>query len=248
MRPFIPMEPKRDIREGAFASVYEFMANPNWIVKELSQVYDDSYQSWLVCHDLDPNIPLPDMTIERFRQEVVHDKQIIDNNQSNFKRFLPPFYLVYGQDSHNSEKGYIVMKRIHGQELISFNEINEVQVKQLEELLLSAFDFYEESKAQEPESDKTHGYFPDVIETIADRPGDAVLNNIMFGNLDDDPDQQTNQIYMIDSYPLRIIWSDQSIFFNKLTAAISNFEDRYGVKFSQELHYRLNKYGLKNNL
>lgn len=234
--PFNELQEKRDIVEGAFSTIHELQNNPNWVIKEMSQVLDNSYETHLMLQRRNRAGEPPKMTIERFESEVARHREIIMNNESNVKQLIPENYLIYGKGEGGHERGFIVMRKVIGTEITELEKVTEEQIQLIEQTLIESFKFFDNSSHTSP-SGKVVRYFPDLIQTPEQEDDSYKLHNIIIGHQSYDNKKQNDQAYIIDNYPLRTIWEDRApTFFYKLKEAINDFESTHQSTFSEELH------------
>lgn len=236
--PFTPdIQDKPNVTEGAFALIKEFTNNPKWIVKEFDQVFDDEYRLWLQMQERNPATPTPDMTYERFKQEILRHKRIIDTD-THLKPFMPESHLVYGTDSTGKEKGFIVMEKVTGNDLEKIDTSSPEQQLQLESLINACFDFYEDNRGPSRSGDTTFGYFPDIIQSPLRKDDTYRLHNIMYGTLPQE-DPSNKRMLLVDSYPLYGVYGDDNKLFERMNSALDTFERENNIQFSSDLRVRI---------
>lgn len=237
--PFTPdIQDKTDVKEGAFAIVKEFANNPDWIVKEFDQVLDEDFKVWLYMQERNPTATAPDMTFERFQNEVLRHKRILDAD-THLTPFIPESSLVYGTDSVGKEKGFIVMRKVTGEDLENVAVLDSEQQAQLESLINACFDFYEENRKLSAHGETTFGYFLDIIQSPLRDDDTYCLHNIMYGTLPGESEEQKRML-LVDSYPLYGVYGgDKDNFFELLSDALDTFEHEHGIRFSESLRERI---------
>lgn len=225
--------------EGGFAVLKEFENKPEWLIKEMEAVFDEIHERWIQQFfredGLSPEGPeIPPMTFERFRNEVSRHKKILDSTTTDINNFVPKNYLYYGTNDYGNERGFIVIQRVVGEDLINVAHVSPEMNQSFEQFLLAAFDFYEEQK------NMGIGYFPDIVSLPEeDSAKPHFIHNIMFGKINDGPEN----IYLVDTYPLMRIWDDEDKFFDNLKRALEDYYRKAGVKPNPEVKERLKKYG-----
>ncbi len=220
----IPTDIKYKPEEGAFAQIKEFKNNPNLIIKEIHEVLDETYFET----DLDQGL-----SFDRFNSSVGFAKKILESTHTELKNYIPEVLLVYGQNEHEKEVGYIVMERIDGIDISRINRISPEIQESFEKVILACFEFYEEQKS------KGRGYFPDLC-TDTPESGVYEIHNLMYGTK---PNESNKQVYMVDTYPIEFVSSDESGFFDEVKRALEKFYDNHNISPSIAIRKMLIKYG-----
>ena len=132
--PFrVDMVDKPGVTEGAFSAVKEFLGDPRWIVKENDNVMDHEYMEWLGKFGRDPEkagMP-PNLTVERFKEEMKGADTMLKKFGGELYDFIPEHHFVYGANPDGRRKGFVVMKKVIGEDVIKMDKVPEELVLQL---------------------------------------------------------------------------------------------------------------------
>lgn len=211
---------KNDTIKGAFAKVKEFADDPRWIVKEVNNLDPDYYGTQTKVQ----------INFETFRDQVGKSHDLLAKSGTHLKDFIPQNFLVYGKNEEGEEKGFIVMRKIEGTELIKINKLTTEQLRQLDDLINASLDFYLETRKDlhlGPGFDYEIGYLPDLVSTkIGEADVPNYLTNIMIGK---EPGETEEKVYFTDTYPLGPIYGGaQDKYWQLLDETLKNTETKFG--------------------
>lgn len=228
------LEDKVSVTLGVFSDIKEFKDDDRWIVKEYAYVTGSDMTEWVKKRKTDPNNAAepPEMNVQIFTDGVKRSDELIEKFGQGLKRFIPEHQLIFGTNDKGEKRGFLVMKKVNGEDLEKMKAVPDELVGQLEEIIKASVEFYENSFA-EPIS---RGYFPDLMPIQAD--DNARFGNLMWGEL-----ELKQGLYLIDTYPLRRYGDPKSLAVI-MEVMMQIFELEKGVKFSDGFIKRMTQ-GIK---
>lgn len=216
------MEEKNDVIPGKFSEVKSFLNDKKWLVKEYSGVNDFAEHFWKFRNEKgEADVPRPELTWDRFQAEMIKHRNLLRKfGSEKLLGFVPANNLVFGNNDAGEKTGFIVMRRVSGEEIDNMAEVPNEMVSQLEELVAESVLMYKRSL----EDPIYQGYFPDLMPPREDK-------NIRFGNLIWGEIDGKQQLYWVDTYPLRQYENPKELAAD-LEIMMTKFEEEKGVKFS----------------
>ena len=214
---------KAGVTERAFSTVKEFQGDPRWIVKENDNVMDHEYMEWLGKYERDrekAGMP-PKLSLERFKEEMKGADVMLKKFGGELYDFIPEHHFVYGANPEGRRKGFVVMKKVTGEDVIKMDKVPLELVPQLEKLIELSIDFFEKTTEEETYL----GFFPDLFPPSQEGSG-GDFGNLMWGDVDG-----KRGLYLVDTYPLDPVESVPMLMVD-LQEAMENFERKKGVRFS----------------
>ncbi len=176
--PFVDgMVEKKDTEPGRFTKIFEFKNNPGWIVKRVHRLKKIGIYGRMKFEDFNNEVGQADRDLKKFGNKLM--------------RFVPDHSLIFEKDLHGHGEGFIAMKKVDGVDISREGELPLEFASELEDLIESVVDFYENMTRE----DGKIGKFPDLFPPQDD--GERRFGNIMWGTVDG-----KKGLFLVDIYPL----------------------------------------------
>ncbi len=176
-----PLKPMEGILagEGGFTTVFISENDPNTVVKQIDTL-------WWMQQGYDARYRL-----NEFMEFVAPTVEIFRDSQYGLSEFVPPVELAWGDDSTGKERGFIIMPRVKGTEILDTQRIDGRTAGLIDDLITAAVAIDINTAG----TYRDRRIRPDIIRNIE---GHYRIQNIMLGTL---PGKSVSQPWLVDVYP-----------------------------------------------